>query len=244
MTTETRHISSVKWRPFRETVDALDELSNLLNPVKPRAAIVNDEGYIVGIRVHSGQFVETTKTKTKLGETDFEGLEIVEQPNPNDVDRALNAGAGKTRRHELSPVEIEHENYSAFRSIIRKRLREYKFREVRRLILKSGAVTHPGCVEVIVVALKELVGSSVRFIDTGASDDNIDYSNTVLRIPRRNIVSGMDNGAFYYKRMADELVRYDRVRLYMLENTIQFTEIEYRIHDDELLVSDARLFGL
>jgi hypothetical protein len=221
-----------------------------LNPVKPRAAIVNDEGYIVGIRVQSGQFVETVKIKTKLGETDFEGLEIVEQPNPNDVDRALNAGAGKTRRHELSPVEIEHENYSAFRSIIRKRLREYKFREVRRLILKSGAAAHPGGVEVIVVALRELVGSSVRFIDFGDSnskrerDDKNDSSNTVLRIPRRNLMSGMDNEAFYYQRLADELVRYDRVRLYMLENTIQFTEIEYRIHDDELLVSEARFFEL
>jgi hypothetical protein len=241
----TRHISEVAWRPFRETLAYLKSLESLddafSKSIKPVAAIVNDEGYIVGIRVQSGQFVETEPEN--LGEVVVEDLEIVEQPNPNDVDRALNATMEKGTRQAMSPVEIEHENYSAFRSIIRKRLRDYKFREVRRLIVQNG---NGGGLDVIVAGLRELVGSSVRFYIDGTSDnnDNGESDKGILHIPRKNMVNGIDNEAFYYQRLADELVRYDRVRLYMLENTIQFTEIEYRIHDDELLISEAELLSL
>jgi hypothetical protein len=250
----TRHISEVEWRPFRETLAYLKSLESLddgfSRAIKPVAAIVNDEGYIIGIRVQSGQFVQTEPEK--LGEVVVEDLEIVEQPNPNDVDRALNATTKGTRQ-AMSPVEIEHENYSAFRSIIRKRLRDYKFRELRRLIVQSGA--QKGGLDIIVAGLRELVGSSVRFYgdgtngDNGENGDNGDNGESEKggekrRIPRRNLVSGIDNEAFYYQRLADELVRYDRVRLYMLENTIQFTEIEYRIHEDELLISEARFNDL
>jgi hypothetical protein len=241
----TRHISEVAWRPFRETLAYLKSLESLddafSKAIKPVAAIVNDEGYIVGIRVQSGQFVETELEK--LGEVVVEDLEIVEQPNPNDVDRALIAKImGKGTLQAMSPVEIEHENYSAFRSIIRKKLRDYKFREVRRLIVQNGN----GGLDVIMAALREIVGSSVRFFIDGTSDnnDNGESDKGILHIPRKNMVNGIDNEAFYFQRLADELVRYDRVRLYMLENTIQFTEIEYRIHDDELLISEAELLIL
>jgi hypothetical protein len=257
LTIKTQHISSVAWQPFADTLAALETLvggdqdESVKAAAAPAAAVLDDEDHVVGIYIKSGQFIETirqARDSMSLG-----SLEIIEQPNPNEVDRALalhsigSSSSSSSSSSSLttttmmmtrSPIEIEHENYSAFRSIIRKKLRDYKFRKVRRLIVQTQ--TKNGGLDVIVAALRELVGSSVSFYSDDKSDRDIDNGESEsLRIPRKNRVNGIDNEVFYYQRLADELVRYDRVRLYMLENTIQFTEIEYRIHDDELLASES-----
>jgi len=261
------HISAVKWQPFEKTRNALQQISDIdkaLANCAPASAVVDDEGFVVGILAETGQFVETVRASVETMTHAIGDLDVVEQPNPNDVDRALAAATttsttfttstthtthtthtttynnrGKTRSESL-PVEIEHKHYSDFRSVVRKRLRDYAFREVRRMILKGGV-----SLEVIETALKKLVGDSVRFVGEMSQPVGNAEAATVLELPRKNSMNPrIDNETMYYHRLADELVRYDRVRLYMLENTIQFTEIEYRIHDDELVVSEQNLVTL
>ena len=76
-----------------------------------------------------------------------------------------------------------------------------------------------------------------------------------LHFPRENLVMGMRNDELYYARLSDELLRFHRVRLFMLEpmHYLNLTNIDYQINDDEILLletflksenfSDLRLFN-
>ena len=40
-----------------------------------------------------------------------------------------------------------------------------------------------------------------------------------LCIPTQHLISGIDNEQLYYNRLTDELIRYNRIRLFILEST-------------------------
>ena len=62
-----------------------------------------------------------------------------------------------------------------------------------------------------------------------------------LYIPKRNLVDESDNENSYYVRLADELLRYRRIRAYMLHPNkyLTFDSISYNLKDDEMLLLDA-----
>jgi hypothetical protein len=62
-----------------------------------------------------------------------------------------------------------------------------------------------------------------------------------LYIPKRNLVDDSDNEHNYYIRLADELLRYRRIRAYMLHPNkyLTFDSISYNLKDNEMLLLDA-----
>jgi hypothetical protein len=74
-------------------------------------------------------------------------------------------------------------------------------------------------------------------------------------LPSRNLVMGMSNDELYYTRLSDELLRFHRVRSFMLEPMyyLNLSNIDYKINDNEILLletflksehfSDLRLFN-
>uniref|UniRef100_A0A6C0F0Y5 Uncharacterized protein n=1 Tax=viral metagenome TaxID=1070528 RepID=A0A6C0F0Y5_9ZZZZ len=59
-----------------------------------------------------------------------------------------------------------------------------------------------------------------------------------LYIPKRNLVDNADNEYKYYIRLADELLRYRRIRAFMLHPNkyLTFDDIHYNLKDDEMLL--------
>jgi hypothetical protein len=59
-----------------------------------------------------------------------------------------------------------------------------------------------------------------------------------LYIPKRNLVDGSDNEHKYYIRLADELLRYRRIRAFMLHPNkyLTFDDIHYNLKDNEMLL--------
>jgi hypothetical protein len=64
-----------------------------------------------------------------------------------------------------------------------------------------------------------------------------------LVIPKRHLLSGMNNETVYYGRMADELVRNGRVRLFMMQpkKYLNVHDTEYHIHANEFLMIQSQL---
>jgi hypothetical protein len=64
-----------------------------------------------------------------------------------------------------------------------------------------------------------------------------------LYIPKRNLVDGSDNENNYYVRLADELLRYNRIRAFMLypNKYLTFDSISYNLKENEMLLLDADL---
>ena len=64
-----------------------------------------------------------------------------------------------------------------------------------------------------------------------------------LYIPKRNLVDGSNNENNYYVRLADELLRYKRIRAFMLypNKYLTFDSISYNMKENEMLLLDADL---
>ena len=64
-----------------------------------------------------------------------------------------------------------------------------------------------------------------------------------LYIPKRNLVDNADNEHKYYTRLADELLRYRRIRAFMLHPNkyLTFDDINYNLKDDEMLLFEPDL---
>jgi hypothetical protein len=64
-----------------------------------------------------------------------------------------------------------------------------------------------------------------------------------LYIPKRNLVDGSNNENNYYVRLADELLRYKRIRAFMLypNKYLTFDSVSYNLKENEMLLLDADL---
>ena len=64
-----------------------------------------------------------------------------------------------------------------------------------------------------------------------------------LYISKRNLVDGSDNESNYYVRLADEMLRYRRIRAFMLypNKYLTFDSISYNLRENEMLLLDADL---
>ena len=59
-----------------------------------------------------------------------------------------------------------------------------------------------------------------------------------LVIPKENLVNGSDNETYYYGRMADELIRYNRIKSFIFnpQSYLSFGQVKYNLRDDEIIV--------
>lgn len=66
-----------------------------------------------------------------------------------------------------------------------------------------------------------------------------------LIIPRSNLVSGEENETLYYVRLADEILRYKRIRLFLLEpkKYLNISNTDYKISESELIILQSILEG-
>jgi hypothetical protein len=79
---------------------------------------------------------------------------------------------------------------------------------------------------------------SVEKKDSNVSDVSNDSDECGLYIPKRNLVDNADNEHKYYTRLADELLRYRRIRAFMLHPNkyLTFDDIHYNLKDNEMLL--------
>ena len=63
-------------------------------------------------------------------------------------------------------------------------------------------------------------------------------------LPHRNLVNGMDNRTFYYGKLADELLRYTRIRRFILSGSsalTSLTPVQYDLNADEIMLFQSQL---
>jgi hypothetical protein len=80
-------------------------------------------------------------------------------------------------------------------------------------------------------------------LDSAASDEEAEAEECGLFIPKRNLVDGSNNENNYYVRLADEMLRYRRIRAFMLHPNkyLTFDSVSYNLKENEMLLPDADL---
>ncbi len=95
----------------------------------------------------------------------------------------------------------------------------------------------------------EQIGSEQTGNEQTGSDQSgkklycLTQSGDKYTIPSKHLISDLDNEKIYYSRIADELIRYRRIRLFMFQTNfyLNITSSEYKINDDEFMILQSIL---
>ncbi len=73
-------------------------------------------------------------------------------------------------------------------------------------------------------------------------EENVN-SNGELLITKQNLMSKLDNETNYYSKLADELIRYNRIKLFMFEPKmfLNFNDMKYNLSSNEIILLQSLL---
>jgi hypothetical protein len=175
---------------------------------------------------------------------------------------ATSAAPDSIREITIRNISLETHFYLAFRIKLRSILNDYANKDVRQQIVDiientsfsyfyklkklnekiDGLMT----THISFVEIEENALSGISSFASHSDIKNICFVNKdVLCIPNKNLTNGQDNHILYFNRIADELIRYNRIRLFLLEpkRYLNITEVDYSIRDDEIVILQSILYG-
>ncbi len=243
---------------YETTRDELMRVNSLYPKINCTPAFkVIDEGLVVGIITLTNQFVQINPPSENVLD---DGVEIMENPNWNEVDIASVKGQDKERVKMSKWILLESQFYSTFQTVARELLNDPIRSDSRERIIRIGSsnvMDHTTKVKDIERVLRKVMGPAVEFaeMDDGfllhldsvsqcGSKDETPYcviqddgTQTTL-FPSKHLLSGIDNETVYYGRLADQLVRYGRVKAFILypEQSINLRPTEYNLDENEMLL--------
>jgi len=249
---------------YDKTVTALNRISAAAKiPCRPIWKIKEDE-MVVGFLTETNQFVPITPTED-IAE---DGLRTYEGVNDFAADKtvATEHKGDRTRIKLTKYIVLEGQFYHAFRNRVRALLGEFensKLRNEMRKIADDQTLIYSQKIEKIEPLVERLIDGYVVFVDIGKSvlmdmadvneceDADDEGPNCIIKengvaqlvVPKWHLISKYDNERIYVGRMADELVRNDRVKsiMYDTENRLNSKTAEYQIKDDEFILVQSAL---
>jgi competence protein ComGC len=240
---------------------------------KPKLRVVED-GVIVGILTETNQFIQMAEpfeaNDEKYGDEFIEtvGYKNTETDGYFKTDKKLATNDKKDdiRLKTIRNISFETQFYLGFRIKIRSILNEYINKDIRKQIIElidsiqySYHYKLKKLIDILFkltqksfsfVEIKENVLSDFNNLSLGSNYSDIQYlcltkKNTVC-IPKINLVDPTkNNSVFYFTKIADELLRYSRIRSFILEpkRYLNITNTDYSVRKDEILLLHSVLFG-
>jgi len=255
------------WNDYRTTVDELTEINAVAKiPCKPIIKVV-ENNTIVGLLTETNQFVQIFPPAEN---TALDELETVNNTNYIVADKVLttyNKG-DELRIKTIKNIKLETELYNTFRSTLRSLINKHKNLALREKLIKmvnNANYKYLDKLKTVETILKRVCKSNVEFVDNipekllkmylRASENDKDDEEAEafcligdnekcnLILPKKHLVSGADNEKVYYGRMADELIRYNRIRMFMFEpkTYLNISNLNYSIYDTEIIVLQSLL---
>lgn len=251
------------WTNYRFTRDELTEISKKLKvPSLPRFKVIEND-LIVGIITDTNQFVQIFPPEQNI---EKDGIEELQGTNIVEADKVLTSRreGDKDRITMIKNISLETKIYNTFRSSIRALLNQFRNRSYKERLLRfinSDNTTYADKLKNTETILRKLCKGNVEFAENMPQeliDEFLDISentgkqeiclinedkNCSLIIPKLHLVTGIDNEKFYYGRMADEFIRYQRIRSFMFEPKVylNISSTNYKINADEFIILQSLL---
>lgn len=269
---KTIYMDDIKWNDYYKTRDLLTSISNNSNGAilcKPRMKVIEDN-LIVGLLTETNQFIQIDPP---IPDDVQDGIPSLNNTNYLVADKTIftTKKEDTIRSKTIRKITLETQFYSAFRTTIRILLNDYLNREVRDKIvdlLDNPSYLYRNKLKKIVILLKHLTRNSVVFDNFDKMPEELIYQLTeisscisncsskkyclakengscLIMIPQKNLVNDRDNSIEYFIRIADELLRYKRIRLFMLnpKRYLNISNIEYNIDSNEIIMLQSLLTG-
>ena len=258
------------WSDYQNTRDELkalyEQTKNHSEPIycKPMLKVIEDN-LIVGILTETNQFLQIVPPQENIQD---DGIDTLESSNYLLADKVLT----RTKEPDIERVDttkkilLESQFYLAFRTTIRGLMNQNDNSEIRAKILDiidHSTEYYKDKLKKIEYFLRKMSAKSFRFTDINQEiiDDVYEIStcktkcekksyclveddeNCRLILPKNHLISNVDNETVYFGRMADELLRYKRVKLFMFEPKyyLNVTNNEYKIRNNEVIMLQSLL---
>ena len=251
-------------KEYEKTMDALTRISTTAKiPCKPVWKIKED-GMVVGFLTETNQFVPIKPNEDII----VDGLQTYEGVDAFAADKtvATDYKGDKTRIKMTKYIVLESQFYHAFRNRVRTLLNQFANRNLKneiRKIAEDQTTIYKQKIDQLEPLIERLTDGYVVFVDIAKSvlmdmaevnecDDADDEGPSCilkengvaqLVIPKWHLVSKYDNEKIYVGRMADELIRNDRIKsiMYDTANRLNAKSTDYKVKDDEFILVQSAL---
>lgn len=250
------------WTDYDTTVEELKKINKITNgkvQCYPKMKVIEDE-LIVGIITNTNQFV---KIEPPSENVKFDDLTTLTGSNYIIADKIITTSKeSDTERVEMiKRISLESQFYTTFRSLIRTGLNLYENSFARKSILQiinSEKMDYKQKMKKVIGHLKKIMEDKVQFqeiadevlfsfekiscLNSNCGEQEYciktDDGKCQMIIPNKHLISGLDNENIYYGRLADELVRYKRIQLFMFQpkTYLNITNTDYDIRNDEFIL--------
>ena len=230
-----------------------DQFIQLSEPI-PEDDITEDSKYYIPTLKNSNYIID--KNKKPLQSVDS----VITMSNKVDEERV----------DYIKKIKLETNFYNVFRNTVRILLIDYENIKIKEKIeaeIKKQYITYTQKLENINKLLISLVKDKIQFIgDTNyykliqevstcivKNKDNCTNTPNLcaltegdkckLILPEKNLLTNKPNETMYYNKMADELIRYNRIKTFMLqpEMYLSFGNIGYNLRDNEIILTQSSL---
>ena len=219
---------------FLKTVHSQTKL-----PTTPVCKVVED-GMIVGVLTKTNQVVPLKNPETIVDDD----LPVCEASYSKQADKEVIMSDEKDnqRIHFTNALEEEQEYYMAFRNLARIELNMYSHQTIKKELLAlienedpDSLESYTSTINAMVSQFKKLLGDMVRFSASPDKDE--------LVFPEKNLLTDKDNETGYYLRLADEALRYQRIKMFLFEKNkyLSFADTRYKLNDDEILILESMI---
>ena len=258
---------SALWSRYKETYDALSMVERDTGLQVSPMVKVTQGGLVVGFLTKSDQFVQLSVPAEDVVP---DGLLVRDADSTNDVDAVIfgEAGGDIERSAIMRRLALEREYFAAFRNTLRHILARPGSMQARASLLATigSHTSYLAKLKDIETQLRSVGNRLIRFstFDAAALEtvDSISMCATkvecpstqsclstdgecILVIPDSHLITGKENDKVYYGRVADELLRYPRIRAYLLERDtfLRLSKDDYDLGAEEIIVLSSVLFG-
>ena len=251
-------------RDYETATTALNRISASAKiPCKPVWKI-KEGGLVVGFLTETNQFVPIKPNEDII----MDGLRTYEGVNAFEADKtfATETKGDRTRIKMTKHIALESQFYHAFRNRVRILMNQQANRKLTHQIKREAedpTTFYKQKIGKIESMLADLIDGHIIFVDIDESvlmelsevndcEDATDESpNCIIKengiaqlvIPKWHLLSKYDNERIYVGRMADELIRNDRVKSFMYDvtNRLNAKNVDYSIRPDEFILVQSAL---
>ena len=257
----------IKYATLKKKLFTLSEKSSNEIPCKPVSKVIDNEKTIVGIITETKQFIPVEPKPNKLEVDDYKIVSTVKSndlflDNKNlfysDAELFSTESDKKDMKTNIyiKKIKLESRFYDCFRNFIRIQINKpnniYNKEELQNII-NNNLIIYNDKVSRINVIIKKMTKGIINFVDYFDEEkisslnleENIcfDEEKNALLIPSINLVTEESNEPFYYKRLYDEIIRYDYIRKFIfdIDSYLSLVKQNYNLNEDEFILPQSLL---
>ncbi|MDC1321267.1 hypothetical protein N8261_04830, partial [Flavobacteriaceae bacterium] len=236
---------------FEDTVDFLQNVSKRTDKkilCLPVVKILEDE-LIVGLLTQTNQFVELKEPEQ---DNDMSLKYTIKDENYYSVNNTTqnNNNYDESRLDYIKKIKLETSLFNEFRNKLKMLLSKFDNKIIRdeiENISNSKYVIYYSQMEKLIKLIKTLMKDDVEFVnviqDKLSIIENALDKKELLLIPKKNLMSDLDNEDIYYSKISDELIRYNRIKNFMFEPKmfLNFNNLKYDLNNNEIILLQSLL---